>query len=116
MSLAATLAASRLGGRSTRALGVTTQVTTKRGSGRWAFLLAAIFALASVLFLLWLVSSSSLAFADCKGSYSLSAELARCRRSALLALLLGGSVILSLAFIVIGLAQRVRSRRGTQAP
>ena len=71
------------------------------------FLAAALLAIVEVWSLLWIFSSSSLAFVACEGSFSLEAANPRCRQPSIAVLLFSGSLVLSAAAVVLG----ARSKR-----
>jgi hypothetical protein len=66
------------------------------------FVGAAALFLAALFCLLWLVSSSSMAFTDCAGSYDLFAANPRCRQPSIAGLLTIGSLAISAALVFLG--------------
>jgi hypothetical protein len=70
------------------------------------YLLAVLFIIGWLFCLLWVVSSSSMAFADCNGTYSLDAENARCRQPPLAGLLGLASFLVAVILVVIGRKSR----------
>ena len=72
------------------------------------FALAAISLLAGVWFLLWFVSSASLACLPCDCRYSLFADNLRCRQPPVAALLAVISLLLAIVFLVLGIWKRKR--------
>ena len=71
------------------------------------YLLAALFVLGALWCLLWIVSSSSMAFAECTGKYDLFAENPRCRQPSIAGLLAIASLVC--AVVVAFLGRKVRS-------
>ena len=66
------------------------------------YALAALFILTGLYCLLWVASSSSLAFVDCNGSYSLFAENTRCRQPPIAGLLSLASFLLASLLVFLG--------------
>lgn len=74
---------------------------------RLLYLIAAlVLLLVAVWSVLWMLSSYSMAFADCQGSFSLFAERFRCRQPQL-AVILGVSSLV-LAVVLLALRARIR--------
>jgi dolichol kinase len=61
------------------------------------YLFATLLVLCSLFCLLWVVSSSSMAFTDCAGSYELFAENQRCRQPSVAGLLALVSLVCAVA-------------------
>lgn len=74
------------------------------------YLLAVFFVLTGLYCLLWVMSSYSLAFVDCNGTYSLTAETFRCRQPPLAGLLALASFVL--AGLMIYVARRAKKQKG----
>jgi hypothetical protein len=70
--------------------------------------IAAASLLAAVWFLLWFVSSASLACLACDCRYSFFAENLRCRQPPVAALLAVISFLLAIVFLVLGIWKRKR--------
>lgn len=66
------------------------------------YLLAAVLVLACMYCLLWVLSSSSMAFTDCDGKYDLFATDFRCRQPPIAALLALASFVGAVAFALVG--------------
>jgi uncharacterized membrane protein len=66
------------------------------------YLLATLLVLCSLFCLLWVVSSSSMAFTDCAGSYELFAENQRCRQPSIAGLLALASLVCAVAVGFLG--------------
>ena len=64
--------------------------------------LAVLFVVSGLYCLLWLVSSSSMAFVECNGTYSLFAENARCRQPPLAGLLGLASFLVAVVLVIGG--------------
>ena len=69
-----------------------------------------IFFLVSIWFLLWFLSSSSLAFVDCNGTYSFSADNQRCRNPAISSALFAATFILSMACLIAGRLKKKKKK------
>lgn len=68
--------------------------------------LAVLFILCGLFCLLWIVSSISLAFADCNGTYSFFTENIRCRQPPIAGLLSLASFLVAVVLFVIGRKSR----------
>jgi hypothetical protein len=66
------------------------------------YFLSAAFALFSLWCLLWVASSSSMAFTDCAGNYDLFAENPRCRQPHIAGLLAFASLLATIVFAFLG--------------
>ena len=75
------------------------------------FVMAVILFLVSIWFFLWFLSSSSLAFVECNGTYSFSAINPRCRNPAISSALFAASFLLSIGCLVTGFFKRKRKKK-----
>lgn len=76
---------------------------SKMGPARYiCYLLAVVLLIASAFCLLWVLSSSSMAFTECKGQYELFADNDRCRQPPLAALLALANLVGAIALAWIG--------------
>jgi len=66
------------------------------------FLLAALLVLFALWCLLWIISSSSMAFTECVGAWDLFAENPRCRQPSIAGLLALTSTICAVAAVFVG--------------
>lgn len=80
-------------------------------AGVLAFVVAAVFAVLALYFLMWTWSSASLAFVDCNGKYSFFAELAPCRTPAWVSALFAGFTLVAVSSLIVGFVQRKRFLR-----
>jgi hypothetical protein len=70
------------------------------------YLFALFFILAGLFCLLWVVSSSSMAFADCNGTYSFFVKNIRCRQPPIAGLLSLVSFFVAVILFVVGKKSR----------
>jgi multisubunit Na+/H+ antiporter MnhB subunit len=75
-------------------------------TSRVAFVLAVLLALAAVYMFLWILSSADMAFAYCRGAFSFSAELPRCRTPLIAATAFVIVFISAVAMLLLGLSLR----------
>lgn len=80
-------------------------------AGVRAFVVAAVFAVLALYFLMWAWSSASLAFVDCSGKYSFLVELAPCRTPAWVSALFAGFTLVAVSSLFVGFVQRKRFLR-----
>ena len=73
------------------------------------FVVAVMFGFATLYCLLWIASSSSMAFIECSGRYQLFSSNARCRQPPLAALLALASCVLAVSLVWLG--SRLGKRR-----
>lgn len=78
------------------------------------FVTAAMWILAALWFLLWFVSSASLACLACDCRYGFFAQNLRCRQPPVAALLAITSFLLAIVFLMLGIWKRKRLRVFTE--